>query len=50
MREVKKHKNGPASNFAEKLEDDLEFALTEIFNYYSRSYTTKPKSFENYQQ
>jgi hypothetical protein len=43
-----RRKAGPPSNFAEKLSDDLEFALTEIFNYYSRSYTRPPKSFDDY--
>lgn len=27
--------------------EELEFALTEIFNYYARTYTTKPKDFDN---
>lgn len=36
------------SDALDKLEIQLDFALTEIFNYYSRSYTHKPKSFDNY--
>ncbi len=32
-------------------EDDtrLEFALTELFNYYARTYEDKPKDFDHYQ-
>ena len=27
--------------------EELEFALTEMFNYYARTYTAKPKDFDN---
>ena len=48
MRQLKENQIITPSDHLEKLEVQLDFALTEIFNYYSRSYTHKPKSFDNY--
>jgi hypothetical protein len=34
---------------SEKDEKQLEFAVTELFNYYARTYPEKTKDFEQYQ-